>query len=76
MELDEVCKEYIEDARLYHQDPYIAHKEKKKSFRPRRLTPCVVAAGGFTGKEHSTNRSVTVLFTHIYHHRKGTFESF
>ena len=58
MGLHGICNDFIEETKLYHQDPYIVHKLKKVYFRPRRLIPCAVAIGGFTGKEHSTNRCV------------------
>ena len=58
MGLHAICNDFIEETNLYHQDPYIVHKLKKSSFRPRRLIPCAAAVGGFTGKEHSTNRCV------------------
>ena len=56
MGLYDLCKDYIDEAQSYHEDAYFVHRERKKSFHPRRLIPCVVAVGGFTGKEHSTNR--------------------
>ena len=61
MGLHEVCNDFIEETKLYHRDPYIVHKLRKLSFRPRRLIPCAVAVGGFTGKEHSTNRCVNLM---------------
>ena len=61
MGLNEICNDFIEETKLYHRDPCIVHKVKKLSFRPRRLIPCAVAVGGFTGKENSTNRCVNFV---------------
>ena len=69
MGLHAICNDFIEETNLYHQDPYIVHKLKKSSFRPRRLIPCAVAVGGFTGKEHSTNRCVDFVGMCIFNDR-------
>ena len=51
------CKSYIDNAALHHNDPFLVHKSIAETcLTARRRKHFLFASGGFTGKEHSTNR--------------------
>ena len=54
--VDHDLKEKFDEASHFHEDPYLLHEKGSISTGSRRTVTSVIAIGGFTGTEHSTNR--------------------